>query len=228
MENKNASSHFSDDERNAVYRAIFERRDIRQEFISKEIPEEVLNRILTAAHHAGSVGFMQPWNFIVVKSSSIRQRVKDMFEKENEIASQNYTKDKQKLYKSLRLEGIMESELNLCITCDSHRGGEYVIGRNTIVETDIFSTCCAVQNLWLAARAEGVGVGWVSIVDNEILKKILEIPKNIKPIAYLCLGYVSNFPKKPLLEKIGWRKRLNLEKLIFKDVWNRKLKAENE
>ena len=99
-------------------------------------------------------------------------------------------------------------------------GGKHVLGRNTIKETDIFSTCCAIQNLWLAARAEGIGVGWVSIIDNGMIKKILRIPKHIKPVAYLCLGYVSQFAKKPLLEMVGWRKRLLLDELIYWNSWN--------
>jgi 5,6-dimethylbenzimidazole synthase len=129
------------------------------------------------------------------------------------------TGDKQALYKNLKLEGILDSPLNLCITCDRQRAGKAVLGRNSIVDMDLFSTCLAVQNLWLAARAEGIGVGWVSIIDNDELSTILHLPKNVYPLAYLCIGYVSEFLDEPELQKKGWRKRLALEDLIHTDRW---------
>lgn len=176
-------------------------------------------RIFKAAHHAGSVGFMQPWNFIVINDSKIKTKVKGIFLKENERAKVNYRGKRKKLYNSLKLEGIEESPVNVCVTCNPRRGGKHVLGRNTIKETDIFSTCCAIQNLWLAARAEGIGVGWVSIMDNTLLKKTLKIPKHIKPVAYLCMGYVAHFADKPLLESAGWRKRLALNDLVLWNSW---------
>ena len=145
-----------------VYDAIYSRRDIRK-FRPGPVPDEVLLRILDAAHHAGSVGFMQPWNFIVIRDLGPRALVKEIFERENARAAENYSGEQQTLYRSLKLEGILESALNLCVTCDRSRGGK-VLGRNTVLETDLFSTCLAVQNLWLAARAEGIGIGWVSIL----------------------------------------------------------------
>jgi len=210
---------FTKEKRDAVYEAIFTRRDIRSEFLPDPVPDEVLNRILNAAHHAGSVGFMQPWNFILVKDLEIRQQIKALFDKENNIAASNYLGEQKKAYESFKLEGILESPLNICITCDPDRGGEHVLGRNTIRETDIMSTCCAIQNFWLAARTEGVGVGWVSILDNDKLKEILDLPSNIIPVAYLCVGYVSHFSKQPLLEKVGWRKRIPIEDLIYHNKW---------
>ncbi|HLF07485.1 MAG TPA: 5,6-dimethylbenzimidazole synthase, partial [Thermoplasmata archaeon] len=140
-----------------VYEAIFSRRDIRK-FRPDPLPEEVLHRILDAAHHAPSVGFMQPWDFILVRDRATRERVKAIFDRENARAAELYTGGRRRLYESLKLEGILDSPLNVCVTCDRSRGGA-VLGRNTILETDLFSTCCAIQNLWLAARAEGVGVG---------------------------------------------------------------------
>jgi len=189
-----------------------------QNFLSKPISKQILMKLLKAAHHAGSVGFMQPWNFIVINDGKIKAKVKQIFETENKKAARNYTGKKKEKYRSFKLEGIMESPLNVCITCDSTRGGKHVLGRNTIKETDVYSTCGAVQNLWLAARAEGIGVGWVSIINNSKLKKILDIPKHIKPVAYMCLGYVSQFARKPLLEMAGWRKRIPLKDVIS---WNR-------
>jgi 5,6-dimethylbenzimidazole synthase len=123
-------------------------------------------------------------------------------------------------YLSLKLEGIMESALNICVTYDNTRFGPFVLSRTSISETGVYSVCCAVQNLWLAARVEGIGVGWVSIVSNDDLHRILCIPQNIKLVAYLCLGYVDEFADKPDLEKAGWLPRLELDKVVFYDQWN--------
>lgn len=210
---------FSSKEKKAFYRAIYERRDIRREFLSKNVGQRVLRKILKAAHHAGSVGFMQPWNFIVIRDPSVKQKIKKIFLNENIKASKNYSGKKKEKYHGFKLEGIMESPVNICVTCDPRRGGPHVLGRNTIKETDIFSTCCAIQNLWLAARVENIGVGWVSILDNRLLKKALNIPKHVYPIAYLCMGYVSNFDNKPMLQKVGWRQRMPLESLVFSNTW---------
>jgi len=217
----NGNRHaFDDVEKRGVYRAIHERRDIRKEFLPRKISKKILMKLLNAAHHAGSVGFMQPWNFIVIEDAKIKKKIKGIFLKENEKAKANYRGKRKKLYGSFKLEGIEESPMNICITCNSKRGGKHVLGRNTIKETDIFSTCCAVQNLWLAARAEGIGVGWVSIIHNMLVKKVLNIPRHVTPVAYLCLGYVSRFDNKPFLETTGWRKRLPLNELIYQNRWN--------
>jgi 5,6-dimethylbenzimidazole synthase len=200
-----------------LYEAIFKRRDIRK-FRPDPLPEDALGRILDAAHHAASVGFMQPWNFILVRDRERRAKVKESFETHNRAAAEKYSGEKRALYESLKLEGILEAPLNVCVTCDRGRGGE-VLGRASIFDTDLFSTCCAVQNLWLAARAEGIGVGWVSIVDNERLSAILEIPAGVVPLAYLCVGYPESFPEEPMLETAGWRARLPLEELVFRDKY---------
>ena len=210
---------FSGAEKNGVYQAILKRRDIRSQFKPDPIPEKILARLLYAAHHSGSVGFMQPWNFIVIRDVSVRQKVKKLFERENELASENYEDEKKRNYLMLKLEGILEAPLNLCVTCDSQRGGPHVLGRNTVPQTDLFSTCCAIQNLWLAARSEGIGMGWVSILANEDLKKILAIPDTIIPAAYLCLGYVTEFPERPMLEEVGWARRLPLDEMVYFDQW---------
>lgn len=212
----------STQEKEGLYKAIFSRRDIRSHFLEgKDIPNDVLMRILNAAHHAPSVGFSQPWNFILIKDKAVRQKVKKSFEKEfqGSILLLNDDKSRQQKYASLKLEGIMESALNICVTYDPTRFGPFILGRTSIPETGTYSVCCAIQNLWLAARAEGVGVGWVSILSNEDLKKILLIPGHVNPIAYLCLGYVSEFADKPDLEKSGWLSRLNLNDVIYYDNW---------
>ena len=176
---------FSDAERAAIYRTIFNRRDVRGQFLPDPVPDEVLARIMLAAHHAPSVGFMQPWNFLVVRSPEVKQRVHDAFAKAHAEAAMMFPEGKRDTYSKLKLEGIVESPINLCITCDRERTGPVVVGRTHIKTMDLYSSVCAVQNLWLAARAEGLGVGWVSIFNQPELQKALGIPANIVPIAYL-------------------------------------------
>ena len=203
-----------------LYEAIRSRRDIRS-FRPDPVPDEILWRILDSTHHAPSVGYMQPWNFVLLRSLETRRAVKALFEEENAKAAGRYTGARRELYDSLKLEGILESPLNLCVTCDRERGGA-VLGRNSIFDTDLFSTCCAVQNLWLAARAEGVGVGWVSILDNARLSSLLKLPAHVVPVAYLCVGYPQSFPTKPILETSGWRERLKLEDLVYYEAFGNK------
>lgn len=203
-----------------VYEAIYQRRDVR-EFCPEPVANSVLARILNAAHHAGSVGFMQPWNFIIIRSPTVKQQVYDCFEKENRRAAENYEGGRRELYRTLKLAGILEAPVNLAVTCDRRRGGTHVLGRNTIPDTDLYSTCCAIQNLWLAARAEGIGVGWVSILDPERVKQILGIPAELLLVAYLCLGYPVRFEERPLLESVGWERRLSLAEVVFEDAWDR-------
>jgi 5,6-dimethylbenzimidazole synthase len=212
---------FSEPEREAVYRAIFERRDVRRNFLSSPIPGVVLARLLTAAHHAGSVGFMQPWDFVVVRKGVTKRKVKALFHEVNGKAATRYTGARANLYRSLKLEGIEEAPVNLCVTCTRQRGGRHVLGRSTVRDTDLYSTCCAIQNLWLAARAEGIGVGWVSILDHAALKQVLDIPKSVTVLAYLCLGYVSDFSTRPDLESVGWRVRLPVDQLIHYESWGK-------
>jgi 5,6-dimethylbenzimidazole synthase len=208
---------FPDAERSGVYRAIHSRRDIRH-FRSDRIPDETLARIIDAAHHGPSVGFMQPWDFILVQDLSVRQQVRELFLREREAAACFFDEPRRSQYLSLKLEGILETPINLCVTCDPTRG-DIVLGRNSIPETDVYSTCCAVQNLWLAARSEGIGVGWVSILKLPQLRKILGIPAHVIPVAYLCLGYPVEFYQRPMLESAGWRDRLPLEQLLHFDGW---------
>ncbi|MDR4469161.1 MAG: 5,6-dimethylbenzimidazole synthase [Nitrospira sp.] len=214
---------FSGAERAAVYRAIFERRDVRRNFLRTLIPDAVMMRLLTAAHHAGSVGFMQPWDFVVIRNPTTKRAVKKLFVSANASASTQYAGAKKDLYRQLKLEGIEESPINLCITCSRRRGGPQVLGRSTVRATDLYSTCCAVQNLWLAARAEGIGVGWVSILDHEKLKRVIGVPKSVTVLAYLCLGYVSKFEDQPDLEAAGWRSRIPVDRLIHDEFWGNRI-----
>jgi 5,6-dimethylbenzimidazole synthase len=210
---------FSDEQRAGLYRAIHERRDVRSQFLPDPIAADVLARLLQAAHHAPSVGFMQPWDFIVIDNIDVKRAVKMLYDEANAAAANNYSDERAAQYRRLKLEGIVDSPINLCITCDRQRGGPHVLGRNTMLETDLFSTCLAVQNLWLAARAEGIGVGWVSIIDPARLARTLKLPAQVYPVAYLCLGYVSEFLPKPELEIAGWRSRLPLEQLLHGNTW---------
>jgi 5,6-dimethylbenzimidazole synthase len=212
----------SDFEKDIFYRVIFSRRDVRQNFIKKNIEDKILIKILNAAHHAPSVGFSQPWNFILIKDKTIRGNIKQSFltERLKSIDLLNDDRDRQQKYLELKLEGILESDINICVTYDHNRFGPFVIGRMTIDDAGIYSVCCAIQNLWLASRVEGIGVGWVSILNNSDLEDILNLPKNIKPIAYLCLGFVDEFNDSPDLEKKNWIKRLNLKDVIFFEKWN--------
>ena len=211
---------FSPEEKDGFYKAVFSRRDVRSHFTSESVDDKVLSKILNAAHHAPSVGFSQPWNFILIKDKKTRNAVKDSFDKERTRSSNLIEDPKRSKYLSLRLEGIVDSALNLCVTYDPSKFGPFVIGRSSIPETGLYSVCCAIQNLWLAARAEGIGVGWVSILSNDDLKKILGIPEHVVPVAYLCLGHVTNFAEKPDLESAGWLNRLSLKDVIYYERWN--------
>jgi 5,6-dimethylbenzimidazole synthase len=208
-------------EKDAVYKAIFSRRDVRTKFLNKKIPGNILARILNAAHHAPSVGFSQPWDFILVSDMKIREKIKRSFVEEFQKSVRMLESDqvRQRKYTSLKLEGILESSINICITYDPKRFGPFVLGRTSISETGVYSVCCAIQNLWLAARAEGLGMGWVSIVSNVKIREILEIPEHVSPVAYLCLGYVSEFEETPDLERSGWLPRLNLEDVVCYEKW---------
>lgn len=207
-----------DEEVRGVYRAIFERRDIRS-YKPDAVPLDVLTRVLAAAHHAPSVGFMQPWNFLVVENREVRVRVHDHFRTVNQQAAQVFEGDKRDTYRALKLQGILDAPLNVLVTCDPTRGGEHVLGRFTIPETDAYSTCLAVQNLWLAARAEGLGVGWMSLYEPAALREIFGVPDHVQCVAYLTLGYPIEFPETPMLERIGWARRTSLDEVVYRDRW---------
>lgn len=210
---------FSKGDRDTLYRVMRARRDIRH-FSPQPIPTEVLLAILEAAHLAPSVGFMQPWNFILVTSAEIRRKVKGSFAQSNAKELDKVTnRDRKELYSTLKLEGVLEAPLNIAVTCDRRRDAPFVLGRGPMPETDLFSTCLAIQNMWLAARAEGVGIGWVSILEREAVERILHLPQGVRLVAYLCVGYPIEFRPKPMLEEVGWKSRTNLESLVFQESW---------
>ena len=216
------TEEFTDEEKKGLYKAIHSRRDVRSHFTSKPIEDEILSRILNAAHHAPSVGFSQPWNFILIKDKNTKSRIKKSFDEEKDRSSKLVEEPKKSKYLSFKLEGILESPVNLCVTYDPSKFGPFVIGRSSIPEAGLYSVCCAIQNLWLSARTEGVGLGWVSILSNEVLKEVLDLPEHVVPVAYLCLGYVDEFATKPDLETAGWLPRLDLKDVIYFEKWNDK------
>lgn len=218
-ETTSSNSNISEEERSAVYKAIYGRRDVRSFFKPDPIQPEVLARILKAAHRAGSVGYMQPWNFLIVDDPQVKQKVKAAFERERNEAALLFEGERRKKYLSYKLEGVLEAPINLVVTSDPTRFGPQVLGRHSVPETDVYSTCCAIQNLWLASRAENIGVGWVSILKREDLYSIFKIPSHITIVAYLCLGTVTQFPDRPDLERLGWGKRVPLSELVSFNRW---------
>ncbi|WP_337269803.1 5,6-dimethylbenzimidazole synthase [Oryzifoliimicrobium ureilyticus] len=215
------ASAFSEADRDAVYRAIETRRDVRDQFLPHALPDELVARLLAAAHAAPSVGFMQPWNFLLIRDQAVRDAAWEAFRRANDEAAEMFAGDQQTLYRNLKLEGIRKAPLSICVTCDPDRAGPVVLGRTHNPKMDLYSTVCAVQNLWLAARVEGVGVGWVSIFHEADIKALLGIPERVQIVAWLCLGYVDQLYREPELAVKGWRQRLSLEDLVFIERWGR-------
>ena len=210
---------FAPEERDAVYKAIETRRDVRDQFLAEPLPDDVVARLLQAAHSAPSVGFMQPWSFILVSDDQVKERAWQAFSRANDEAAAMFPDAQRDRYRNLKLEGIRKAPLSLCVTCDPDRAGPVVLGRTHNPRMDAFSTVCAIQNLWLAARAEGVGVGWVSIFHDADVRELLGIPERIEIIAWLCLGYVDALYEEPELAVKGWRQRLPLDELVFRERW---------
>ncbi len=213
-----ARHEFDDAHKQGVYRAIRERRDIRS-FLHHPVETEKLLRILDAAHHAPSVGFMQPWSFVVVESDAVKRELYNIVQREVAIAGEYFTGKRAELYPKLKVHGILEAPVTLCVTNDPTRDGTHVLGRNTIPETDVYSVVCAIENLWLAARAEGLGVGWVSFYRKADVRDALGIPPHIEPVALLSIGYTAAFQAEPILESVGWGHRQSLENLLFSETW---------
>lgn len=211
------SPSFSEQDQAAVYRAIGSRRDVRRGFLPEPLSDELLHRLLAAAHSAPSVGLMQPSRFILIRSLETRRAVHDLFQQANAEAANTFTGEQRELYTNLKLEGILEAPQNLCILSDTDSSRGHGLGRHTMPETAVYSTVCAIQNLWLAARAEGVGVGWVSILSPQRLRTLLNVPEHLLPVAYLCLGYVASFADSPDLERAGWEERVPLHSVLYRE-----------
>jgi 5,6-dimethylbenzimidazole synthase len=217
---KRMAEPYSEAERSALYRAIRERRDVRSGYVSQPLDDETLHRLLLAAHHAPSVGFMQPWRFIVVRDKSLRESMHEIFLRANADAGATYGGERGELYSKLKLEGLLEAPQHLCVVCDPTSERGHRLGRHTMPQMPVFSVVCAIQNLWLAARAEGIGVGWISILDPAAVKDLLRIPAESELVAYLCVGHVDNFAQTPDLERFGWEKREDLATLARADYFD--------
>jgi nicotinate-nucleotide--dimethylbenzimidazole phosphoribosyltransferase len=198
---------FSEEQRAAVYRVIEERRDVRRDFLPDPIPPEVLERVLAAAHRAPSVGFSQPWDFIVIADAGRRARIKALAERAREDFAASLPAARARAFDRLKTEAILQTPVNIVITCDPTRGGRHTLGRHVQPQTATYSSVLAVANLWLAARAEGLGVGWVSFFSERELAAELGLPPHLEVVAYLCVGYVSSFSPEPELELAGWARR---------------------
>ena len=214
---KNGSTQaFSEPEIAAVYRAIYERRDMRH-FSGGTVADELLQRLLGAAHHAPSVGFMQPWRFIRVRNRSLRESVHALVEQERVLTAQALGEREDEFMK-LKVQGVLDAAEVLVVALPPGREA-HVFGRRTLPEMDLASAACAIQNLWLAARAEGLGMGWVSIFCPVKLAQLLQMPEGSKPIAILCLGPVTAFYDQPMLQAEKWARRAALADMVFEDHW---------
>lgn len=212
---------YPDQEKEAIYRVIAERRDMRH-FLPTPVRPETLSRILNAAHHAPSVGLMQPWRFIRITDNNTRRQINQLVDKERMKTAQaiGVQEDTTRMAEFLRLkvEGILEcGELIVVTLCDKRE--QHIFGRRTLPEMDIASVSCAIQNMWLASRAEGLGMGWVSIFDPTELGSLLNIPTEAKPLAILCLGHVSSFYKEPMLVETGWKQAKPLADMVMENQW---------
>ena len=198
---------YPEDQRAAVYRVIGERRDVRQGFLPDPVPAAVLGRVLAAAHQAPSVGFSQPWDFIVITDRAQRERIAGLARRNRDAYAAGLPGARSRAFADLKVESILDTPVNIAVTCDATRGGRHTLGRHSQPETAAFSSVLAVSNLWLAARAEGIGVGWVSFFDERELAAELGLPAHLEVVAYLCAGYVREFGPEPELQATGWARR---------------------
>lgn len=215
---------FTAEDASVLEAIIHHRRDVRgNRFLPKEVGQDVLDKLLAAAMQAPSVGFSQPWEFVLIKDVGVRQQVRECFEAENDRAKELFRGDKQELYNRLKLEGITEAPINMAVFYSPAEGP--VLGQTSMKEVGLYSVVCAIQNLWLMARALNIGVGWVSILQEEKVKQILNAPSQNRLIAYLCIGYVDTFLASPELEQLGWEKRKEKTAAVFYDRYQSKLPA---
>lgn len=217
-----AAPAYDDAEREAVLKVMRERRDIRNGFRSDPIPHEVLLRVLEAAHTAPSVGHSQPWDFVVIRSEDTRRTMHELATRQREAYAKSLPKGRAKQFKELKIEAILDTPVNIVVTADPTRGGRHTLGRYTQPQMAPYSAALAVENLWLAARAEGLGVGWVSFFDEREMVRALGLPEHLEVIAYLCVGYVDEFPDEPELMQAGWSKRRPLSWVVHEETYGRR------
>ncbi|WP_333761223.1 nicotinate-nucleotide--dimethylbenzimidazole phosphoribosyltransferase [Streptomyces sp. IBSBF 2390] len=217
-----AAPGYDDAEREAVLKVMRERRDIRNGFRGDPIPHEVLLRVLEAAHTAPSVGHSQPWDFVVIRSAETRRTMHELAMRQREAYAKSLPKGRAKQFKELKIEAILDTPVNIVVTADPTRGGRHTLGRHTQPQMAPYSSALAVENLWLAARAEGLGVGWVSFFDEREMVRSLGLPEHLEVVAYLCVGYVDEFPDEPELMQAGWSKRRPLSWVVHEETYGRR------
>jgi 5,6-dimethylbenzimidazole synthase len=197
-----------------LYDVLHRRRDTRGEFTGEPVPDDVLRRVLGAAHAAPSVGLSQPWDFVLVRDEHTRRAFRDHVHAERSVFAAQLDGDRAEAFSRIKVEGVLESSMGVVVTYDPDRGSPAVLGRHAIADAGLYSVCLAIQNLWLAATAEGLGVGWVSFYREDVLRRLLDIPTRLRPVAWLCVGPVRDLPDTPDLERHGWRNRLPLDDVL--------------
>lgn len=197
-----------------LYEVLYRRRDTRREFTGEPIDPAVLERVLRAAHAAPSVGLSQPWDFVLVSDDSVRREFRDHVLAEREVFQASLEPERAAVFDRIKIEGVLESSLGIVVCYDPERGSPAVLGRHAIADAGLYSVCLAIQNLWLAATAEGLGVGWVSFYREDFLRRLLDVPAGVRPVAWLCVGGVRQLPDVPDLERHGWRERLPLDDVV--------------
>jgi len=202
-----------------LYEVIHRRRDVRGQFTGAAVDEGALQRVLAAAHAAPSVGLSQPWDFVLVRDRGLREEFHRHVRTEREVFAATLHGEAARRFARIKIDGILESTLSVVVTYDPERGGPAILGRHAIADAGLYSVCLAIQNLWLAATAEQLGVGWVSFYREEFLRSLLGIPSGIRPVAWLCLGPVTHLEQTPDLERHGWRHRRPMYQAVHSDRW---------
>ncbi len=202
-----------------LYDVVHRRRDVRGQFTGAPIPAAVLDRVLGAAHAAPSVGLSQPWDFVLVRDPGLRGAFHEHVRHERETFAATLDGAAAATFQRIKIDGVLESTLSVVVTYDATRGGPAVLGRHAIADAGLYSVCLAIQNLWLAATAEDLGVGWVSFYREPFVRDLLGIPAGIRPVAWLCLGPVTHLEAVPDLERHGWRRRTPLAEALHHDRW---------
>jgi len=217
-----AAPGYAPGERHVVHRVLAERRDVRRGFVDLPIPDDVLTRVLESAHRAPSVGLSQPWDFLLIRDIATRRKIHDLATAQRDAFAASLPESRRKQFDGLKIEAILDTPLNIAVTCDAGRGGRHVLGRHADPRTTWFSVAIAIQNLWLAARAEGLGVGWVSFFEPGEVAAVLDLPAHIELVGYLCVGYVDEFAPAPELVRSGWASRRPLSWSVHQESWGRR------
>lgn len=212
----------------SLYDVIHHRRDVRSQFSGEPIDPAVLTRMLEAAHAAPSVGLSQPWDFILIRDPAVRRRFWEHVQHERQVFAEELRDEEAERFAGIKIDGILEATLSLVVTYDPDRGAPAVLGRHAIAASGVYSVCLAIENLWLACTAEGMGMGWVSFYREAFLRDLVGIPTPVLPVAWLCIGPVTHLESTPDLERFGWRQRLPLSEVLHQDRWDRRVTGVEE